>query len=147
MAPAELVGEELAGTFVSPKGLSTRMVGSVAAGLVGGAVAGGIVLEAGRRASELPDFGKLGYVAATPEEVALMRAKPGLLKPKVDRAVLARMPRAAVASAELEPGKLKSLLRIRFADGGAWEFEIPKMHRERVELLVTTLQGPRSADA
>jgi hypothetical protein len=71
-----------------------------------------------------PDFGTVGYVAVTADEIAIVRGKTGLFKPKVGSEVIARAPRSDIASGELDPGALKAALRLRFADGGHWEFAL-----------------------
>ncbi len=142
-ASAALGAPEVAGSFVSPKGLTKRMTGVAAAGVVGG-VAGGMVAAGGSAAKGFegaPPFGTIGYVAVTASEVAIVRGKSGLLKPKVGTEIVARVPRGEIASAELEGGALKAALTIRFADGGWWEFEIPKIYRKTAEQVVRTLGG------
>jgi hypothetical protein len=141
---ADVLGApELAGSFVSPKGLTKRMTGIAAAGVVGG-VAGGMAAQARSTAKGFdgaPPFGAIGYVAVTAGEVAIVKGKTGLLKPKVGTEVVARAPRSEVASAELEGGALKAALTIRFADGGWWEFEVPKVYRKTAEQVVNALGG------
>jgi hypothetical protein len=142
-ASEALGAPEVAGTFVSPKGLTKRMTGIAAAGAVGGVVGG--MAAAGRSGAKgfegAPPFGTIGYVAVSASEVAIVRAKTGLLKPKVGSEVVARAPRSEVASAELEGGALKAALRIGFADGGWWEFEVPKIYRKTAEQVVGALGG------
>ena len=135
---------QVAGTFVSPKGHTARMTGVAAGGLVGG-VAGGMAAAAASTArgyEGAPPFGTIGYVAVTANEVAIVRGKTGLFKPKVGSEVIARGSRSEVASAELDPGALKAALRIGFADSGWWEFEIPKIYRRTAEQVVRELGDP-----
>ncbi len=132
---------ELAGTFVSPKGLTKQMTGATAAGMVGGAVGRAVVTAAARRHEGAPSFGTIGYIAVSADEVAIVRGKTGLMKPKVGTEVIARLPRREVASVELDPGMLKAALKIGFADGGWWEFEVPKIYRKTAEQLVRALGG------
>ncbi len=140
---AEVLGTpEVAGTFVSPHGMTKKMTGIAAAGAVGGVVGGMIgMAAAGPPFAGAPPFGAVGYVALTEHEIVLIRGKPGALKPKVGTEVVARAPRAAVASAALERGTLKADLRIEFADGGLWAFEIPKIYRATAERVVAALSG------
>jgi hypothetical protein len=130
---------ELTGTFVSPKGFTKRLTGATAAGMVGGAVARTAVNVAAARHQGAPAFGNIGYVAVTEGEVALIRGKSGLIKPKMGTEVIARLPRDAVASAELDPGALKAALKLGFTDGGFWEFEVPKIYRKTAEQVARTL--------
>jgi hypothetical protein len=133
---------ELAGCFVSPKGLTRKMTGATAAGLVGG-VAGRMIADAAtERGGAAPSFGSLGYVAVTATEIAIVKGKVGLMKPSVGNQVIARVPRGRVSSANLDPGVLKAALRIGFADGSSWEFEVPKVHRRNAEMVVRALALP-----
>lgn len=134
---------EVAGSFVSAKGLTGRMAKVAASGVVGGVI-GGMAAQAaatGKKYDGAPDFGTTGYVAVSAEEVAIVQAKKGLMKPKVGSEVIARAPRSEIASAELDPGALKSALKIEFADGGWWEFEVPKIYRKSAEQVVRALGG------
>ncbi|MGH3104972.1 MAG: hypothetical protein ACRDN6_12840 [Gaiellaceae bacterium] len=142
-ATEALGAPEVAGTFVSPKGLTKRMTG-VAAGGVAGGVIGGMVAQARATAKKYegaPQFGTVGYVAVSADEVAIVEAKKGLMKPKVGSEVVARAQRSEVATAELDPGALKAGLKIAFADGGYWEFEVPKIYRKTAERVVQALGG------
>ena len=133
-ASEALGAPEVAGTFVSPKGLTRRMTGAVAGGAVGDVIAGS--------ASEgAPSFGTVGYVAVSANEVAIVQAKKGAFKPKVGSEVIARAPRSEITSVELDPGALKAALKIGFADGRAWEFEVPKIYRKTAEQVVRALGG------
>jgi hypothetical protein len=86
-----------------------------------------------------PHFGTVGYVAVSADEVAIIRGKMGLLRPKVGSEVAGRILRREVSSAELTPGNLKSSLRIAFANGGSWEFEIPRIYRKTAEQVIRVL--------
>jgi hypothetical protein len=136
-ASAALGAPQLAGSFVGPKGLTRTMTARAAGGLVGAALAG-------RGGAEgTPDFGRVGYLAVSESELALVKTKSASLglKMKPTEEVLARFPRAEVASAELDKGALKSSLKIAFASGGEWEFEIPKANRKTAEQVVEALGG------
>jgi hypothetical protein len=142
-ASEALGAPEVAGSFVSPKGLTKRMTGIAAGGVVGGVIGGMAAAGwSGAKGFEgAPPFGTIGYVAVSASEVAIVRGKSGLLKPKVGAEVVARAPRSDVASAELEGGALKAALTIRFTDGGWWEFEVPKIYRKTAEQVVSALGG------
>jgi hypothetical protein len=88
-----------------------------------------------------PYFGDIGYVAVTADEVAIVKGKHGLFKPKVGKEVIARAPRAGLAGAELDGGVLKAAMRFDFADGSSWEFEIPKIYRGTAEQVVRLLKS------
>jgi hypothetical protein len=138
---AEVLGmPELAGCFVSPKGLTKKMTGAAAAGMVAG-LAGTATANATIGKEGAPSFGTLGYVAVTATEVAIVKGKTGLLKPSVGSEVIARVSREQIASVELQPGALKAALKIGFADGGRWEFEVPKVHRKNAERVAHVLKS------
>jgi hypothetical protein len=138
-ASEALGAQELAGCFVSPKGLTKKVTGATAAGMVAG-VAGRAAANQALGSEGAPTFGGVGYVAVTAAEVAIVKGKTGLLKPSVGKDVIARVPREQVASVDLEPHMLTAKLKIGFTDGGWWEFEIPKMHRNAAEQMVRVLK-------
>ena len=61
------------------------------------------------------------YLAVTDEELALISYKSGSTSKA--GSVITRVPRSAVASAEVGKGAAPPL-KITFADGGVWQFEI-----------------------
>lgn len=134
---------EIAGAFVNPKGLAKRMTAAVAGGELAG-VAGQLALGATARgaSSETAKMGRVGYVAVTAEEVAVVRTKPARLglKMQVADEVLARSPRTGVSAVEWDERHLVSHLRIRFADGGSWEFDVPKAGRQGAQAVVRALE-------
>jgi hypothetical protein len=148
-ASSVLGASEVAGTFLTPHGLTRKMTAHVAGGVVAGA-AGRVVADAiagapgGERTDRTPEFGRIGYLAATAEEVALVRGKSGLMRPKVGSEILARVPRSQVSAVTLDRGALKAELRIEFADGGLWRFEVPKINRATAERVVSALGGVSS---
>jgi hypothetical protein len=144
-ASEALGGPELAGTLVNPKGLTKKMTASVAAREVGGiagsmaqSVAMGSLYEG---APEVPQFGRVGYVAVTDTEIALVKTKAGALKMKVTDEVLARVPRDQIKSAEMDQGRLLSHLRIVFENGRTWEFDVPKMGKKTAQAVIRALGG------
>jgi hypothetical protein len=134
-----------AGTLVNPKGMTKKVTASVAGGEIAG-VAGNLAANlatggAYAGAPEVPNFGRVGYVGANANELALVKTKSGAFKMKVTDEVLASAPRTDVASAELEQGKLLSHLKIEFTNGVTGEFDIPKMAKKTAQELVTELGG------
>ncbi|MGH2596477.1 MAG: hypothetical protein ACRDH7_11010 [Actinomycetota bacterium] len=142
-ASSTLGAPQLAGTFVSPKGLTKRVTGDAAMRQVGRAITGSAVAPGSQGAFQgAPAFGVIGYVAVTSDEVAIVQGKQGAMKPKVGSKVVARVPRGAVTSVALDPHLLTASLKIAFADGGSWEFEVPKKYRQTAEEVVHALGGP-----
>jgi hypothetical protein len=145
-ASAALGAPQVAGTLVNPKGLTKTMTASVAGGQVAGVV-GNVAasLATGRAgAPDVPDFGRVGYLAASEQEVALVKTKTGAFKMKVTDEVLTRVPRSEIVSSELDQGKLLSKLKITFANGVTWEFDVPKQGKKTAQGFVTALGGTLS---
>jgi hypothetical protein len=136
-ASAVLGAPQLAGSFVNPSGYGRRMTATVAGGLIGGAIAA----KTAPKQEDVPEFGRVGFVAVTADEIALIKTKSGLLKMKLTDQVLARRPRSEIASAELDRGKLNSVLKIQFADGGLWAFDVPKVNQGSATQVVQVLGG------
>jgi hypothetical protein len=53
---------------------------------------------------------------------------------------LVRAPRSELASAELEEGRMVSHLRLRFADGRLWEFDVPRSDKKTARAVVAALE-------
>ena len=144
-ASAALGAPQVAGTLVNPKGMTKKMTASVAggevAGVVGNVAAGLATGPAYAGAPEVPNFGRVAYVAASERELALIKTKTGAFKMKVTDEVLARVPRSDIASSELDRGALLSKLKIVFTNGVTWEFDIPKQAKKSAQGLVSALGG------
>jgi hypothetical protein len=137
---AALGAPVIAGTMVNPRGFGKK----VSVGAVGGAIgalAATAVASRSSRASDAPAFGRVAYLAATETEVGLIRAKSGALKMKVTDEALARAPRAELHAVELRDGKLISYMRLQFANGTVWEFDVPKIGKKNAKELVFALGG------
>jgi hypothetical protein len=138
-ASTALGPQELAGCFVSPKGLTKQITGATAGAAVAGVV-GRAVANLALGTNTAPKFGMVGYVAATDTEVAIVKGKTGLLKPSVGNEVVARVPRDQIVAVELDGHMLTAALTIGFESGDFWQFEVPKMHHNNAERLVQTIQ-------
>jgi hypothetical protein len=140
-----LGAQELAGTFVNPKVMTKKMTASVT-GLVTGGMVGTFAANMARGgaysgAPEVPSFGRVGYLAVTDSELALVKTKTGAFKMKIGEEVLARVPRSEIASTDLDEGRLLSHLKIEFSNGVVWEFDIPKQAKKSTQALVHALDG------
>jgi hypothetical protein len=144
-ASAALGAPQVAGTLVNPKGMTKKMTASVAggqvAGVVGNLAASLATGPAYAGAPQVPNFGRVAYVAASDREIALVKTKSGAFKMKLTDDVLARVPRSDIASSELAQGALLSKLKIVFTNGVTWEFDIPKQAKKTGQGLVTALGG------
>jgi hypothetical protein len=137
---AALRSPELAGVLVNPRGLTKTMSAGAVGGVVG-AVAATVVASRSSKVSELPAFGRVGYIAASDTEVALIKTKSGALKMKVTDEALARAGREELVAVELTGGKLLSHLRLQFTNGVVWEFDVPKTGKRDATQLVAVLGG------
>ena len=106
-----------------------------------GAVAATAVASRSSKASSVPAFGRVGYIAASETEVAVIKTKSGALKMKVTEEVLVRAPREELQSVELKDGKLFSSLRLQFTNGTVWDFDVPKIGKKNAKELVVVLGG------
>lgn len=144
-ASAALGGAEIAGTVVSPRGLTKKMTmrtaGGQIAGMAGDLAASTISGKTKSGAPDLPSFGRMGYLAASENELALTKTSQLGWKPHPIGDALIRVPRSEVESAALQQGKLLSQLKLSFVNGGTWEFEVPRAHRKTAQQFVTTLGG------
>jgi hypothetical protein len=86
----------------------------------------------------VPDFGRVGYVAVSETEVAVVKTRTGWKMRPTDQ-VLVRAPRTDLATAELEEGRMVSCLRLRFATGQLWEFDIPRSDKQTARAVVVAL--------
>jgi hypothetical protein len=137
---AALGAPELAGAMVNPRGFGKKASAGALGGVVG-AVAAAAVASRSSSASDLPSFGRVGYIAASETEVALIKTKSGALKMKVTDQALARAPREELQTVELKDGKLLSHLRLQFNNGTVWEFDVPKIGKKNAKELVSVLGG------
>jgi hypothetical protein len=140
---AALGAAEIAGTLVNPRGFTKKLSVGAIGGAVG-AVAASAVASRQSTASEVPEFGRVGYVAASETEVALIKTKSGAFKMHVTDQVLARVPREELETVEMTDGKLISVLRLRYVNGVTWEFDIPKTAKKGAKELVAALGGSLS---
>src|SRR5690606_35475409 len=136
-ASSVLAAPQIAGTFVNPKGFARTVTATVAGGAIGGAIAA----ETGPGQGEVPNFGRVAFVAATADEVAIIKTSSGLLKMKLTDQVLARRSRADVHTIELKRGVLISGLMIQFNDGSTWTFDVPKANQKTAVHFVEQLAG------
>jgi hypothetical protein len=136
---------ELAGTLVNPKGLAKKMTKAAAAGVVGGAAGAFanrmVSSDPYDGAPDVPEFGRVGYVTVSAEEIALLKTKTGAIKMKVTDEVLARVPRSQITSADLDKGALLSHLKIDFSNGVSWEFDVPKQGKKTALRVIEALGG------
>jgi hypothetical protein len=90
---AALGAPELAGAMVNPRGFGKKASVGAIGGAVGALAATAVASRS--KASDVPAFGRVGYLAASETEVALIKTKSGALKMKVTegRSAGPRLPR------------------------------------------------------
>jgi hypothetical protein len=131
---AALGAPEIAGVMVSARGYTKKLA-------MGGMIYASVSSKRAAQATELPSFGRSGYLAASDSDIALIKTKSGALKMKVTDEALASVPRDELESVELSPGKLISLLKLQFSNGTVWEFDVPKVSTKNAKALVSSLGG------
>jgi hypothetical protein len=136
---AALGAAEVAGAMVNPRGFGNKASAGALGGVVGAVAASAVASRTS--ASDVPAFGRVGYLAASESEVALIKTKSGALKMKVTDQLLARAPRDELEVVALKDGKLLSHLRLQFTNGTVWEFDVPKIGKKNAKHLVTVLGG------
>jgi hypothetical protein len=137
-----MAGQQLAATFVEPRGA----IRSVIVGTIGREVAGAVGSvtaspgSPGKDAGSSPlAAGAIGYLAVFDDQLVLYRGKRGAFKPKPTEEVVAVAPRAAITGAILDRKKIAGVLTVTFADTDAWTFDIPKIHLGGAETIARTL--------
>ncbi len=142
---AALGAPEVAGTMVNPRGLTKKMTartaGAEIGGVIGSVAAGSVTGGLYQGAPDVPVFGRVGYVAASETEVALIKTKAGPFKMHVTGEALARVPRTELEAVELDEGRMISQLKLRFTNGVLWEFDVPKMGKKGAKEFVAKLGG------
>jgi hypothetical protein len=131
---AALGAPEIAGLMVSARGYNKKLA-------MGGMIYASVSSKRATQVTDLPSFGRSGYLAASNSDIALIKTKSGALKMKVTEEALASVPRDELESIELVPGKLISVLKLEFRNGTVWEFDVPKVSTKNARALVTSLGG------
>jgi hypothetical protein len=122
---------QLAGSIVNARTVARKLTRG-AAGPVEGSPSG--------QAPELPHFGRVGFLAVTRDEIAIVGTRNHALWTTVGDRVLARVPRSAIARVELAAGLL-SRLEIGFDNAVVWEFDVPRLNRRTAQEVVHELGG------
>jgi hypothetical protein len=120
---------------VNPTGFTRRTIATGVGGIVGGVIAA----RSAPKQTGVPAFGRVGYLAATESDIALLKTKSGLVSPKVTDQVLVRRGRSEIASIQLAGGLLSSRLTIQFADGNEWLFDVPRIKARDARQFVATV--------
>jgi hypothetical protein len=144
-ASAALGAPEVAGTLVSPRGLTKKMsmgtAGAQVGGLVGSLAASAMTSGKSKPTPAMPSFGRSGYLAVSDSELILTKTSQMGWKPHPKGDALVRVPRSDVQSVQMDRGKVLSQLKLTFVDGLEWEFEIPRANRKGAEQFTNALGG------
>lgn len=144
-ASAALGAPEVAGTLVSPRGLTKKMsigtAGSQVGGLVGSLAAAAATSRKSKATPAMPSFGRSGYLAASDAELIITKTSQLGWKPHTKGDALVRVPRSDLQSVAMNRGKVLSQLTLTFADGLEWAFEIPRANRRDAEQFTNALGG------
>ncbi len=115
------------------------------AGAIAGTATAAVINKKGEKqkattsSSGLPDFGKVGYLAVTEDEVVLLKVTLGALKTRLGE-VVARVPRGQVSTVEFESSAMyASGITLEFLDGDRWALEAPRPNRKDAKTIVELL--------
>jgi hypothetical protein len=94
-----------------------------------------------------PDCGKWGFLAVSERDVALTTTQPPKLVGRRLGEIVERVPRDAIKAAELQGGPRhptlylfsSAPLRVAFADGTVWTFEVARFYRRHAKRVVRAL--------
>jgi hypothetical protein len=144
-ASQALGAPEVAGALVSPRGLTKKMsmgtAGTQVGGLVGTLAANALTAKTANKTPDMPSFGRIGYLAASETELVLTMTSQLGWKPHPKGEALVRMSRGDVQSVQLERGKVLARLKLTFADGVSWEFEVARANRKGAMEFTNALGG------
>jgi hypothetical protein len=135
---------EIAGTLVNPKGYAKKTVARAAgrevAGLVGSVAAGLSVGDPRNGVPDLPDFGRVGYVAVSEADVVVLKTKTGWKMTPTEEVVV-RAPRSELASVDFDEGRMVSHLALQFTNGRLWHFDVPRSDKKTARAVVASLKS------
>jgi len=133
---------EIAGTLVNPKGYAKKTVARVAGrevvGLAGSVAAGLAAGDPG--APDLPDFGRVGYVAVSEADVVVLKTKAGWKMTPTEE-VIVRAARNELMSVDWDEGRMVSHMTMHFSNGHVWEFDVPRSDKKTAKAVVAALQS------
>jgi hypothetical protein len=150
---SEILGTaQLAGVMVSPLGAGLQTGAKF--GGAGGGLAGAVAIAAVKRkanketaqaaaGSTAPEFGRWAFLAVTDDELALIDLASKRSGRLVLGDVIARIPRAEVASGEVGSARtaFPLPLTVAFSGGDAWLLEVPRWAKKQAGKVVGLLAG------
>ncbi|MEO8540636.1 MAG: hypothetical protein ABI577_12930 [bacterium] len=121
---------------VSSKGTAKRIITAGVARQLGGAAGHAAAQTLGNRGSIDSIEGHKGYMvlALTGTSLGVFKQKAGLLKPSCGE-ILGTIPMTDVSSFSVGGGALTAALTVTLSDGTELEFEVPRVHKGKVEKI------------
>ena len=93
-----------------------------------------------RAATELPGFGRVGYLAVSGSELAIFNTTKIGMHPGPKGEPLTRVPLTELAGVKLDERRLVAFLELRFSDGAEWTLQIGRINRTAARELVAQLR-------
>jgi hypothetical protein len=118
---------EMIGVPVSPRGVP-RMPRS------------GRQLDPDRPATDLPGFGRVGYLAVSDTELAIFKTTKTGMRPGPKGEPLTRVPLTELVKVELEEHRIVAFLQLRFADDAIWTLQIGLLNRTMARQVTAQLR-------
>jgi hypothetical protein len=118
---------EVIGVLVSPRGLprTSRR---------------GRSSDPDRPVTDLPGFGRVGYLAVSDTELAIFKTTRTSVHPGPRGEPLTRVPLTNLVGVELDERRVVSFLELRFADDAVWTLQIGLIHRPAARQLAAHLR-------
>jgi hypothetical protein len=135
---------QIIGAIVNPRNTARMTLGGSLGVVAGTAMLRNMTVDK----ADTPDIGRVGLLALTEDDIALVKVRQGFPGFKVTDQVVARVPHSSIASAEL--GKSTMLappLTITLTDGTTWNLEVLKVDTKRAKKLLELLDELRALDA
>ena len=123
---------EIAGVLVSPRGLP-RLPRP------------GRRADPSRPATDLPGFGRVGYLAVSDTELAIYKTTKIGMHPGPKGEPLTRVPRSELVAVELDERPVVAFLKLGFADEATWTLQVGRLNRDAARAVATLLQQPARA--
>lgn len=142
-ASKALGAAQIIGAIIAPRN-TARMTVSGSVGVIAGTA---MLRNMNVDKADTPDIGRVGLLALTEDDIALVKVRQGFPGFKVTDEVVARVPHSSIASAELGKSTLASPLTITLTDGTTWNLEVLKAHTKRAKVLLELLDELRASDA
>jgi hypothetical protein len=150
---SEILGTaQLAGVMVSPLGAGLKTgssFGGMGGGLAGAVTSATLARKANKETAQAaavstaPEFGRWAFIAITDDELALIDVASKRSGRLTLGDVIARIPRAEVASGEVGSARtaFPLPLTIAFRGGDTWLLEVPRWARKQAGKVVGLLAG------